>query len=77
MDQTIEIILNRVYDKNKISTDITKGEIKELVILCTKIVHFTFDGIIYVQNDDVAMGLSMGTVLAKIFMVELEHQPNQ
>ena len=30
---TIEVILNRIYEKNEISTDITKSEIKELLNL--------------------------------------------
>ena len=72
LDQTIEIILNRVYKKNEISTDMTKSEMKELLNLCTKSVHFTFDGNIYVQNDGVAMGSPSGPVLANIFLVELE-----
>ena len=72
LDETIEIILNRIYDKNEISTDITKSEMKELLNLCTKSVHFTFDGNIYVQNDGVAMGSPLGPVLTNIFMVELE-----
>ena len=72
LDETIAIILNRTYDKNEISTDITKSEMKELLNLCTKSAHFTFDGNIYVQNDGVAMGSPLGPVLANIFMVELE-----
>ena len=44
LDKTIEIILNRIYEKNKISTDITKSEMKELLNLYTKSVHFTYDG---------------------------------
>ena len=72
MNKTIEIILNRIYDKNKISTDITKIQMEELFNLCTKSVHVTFDGNIYVQNGGVAMGLSLGPVLGNIFMAELE-----
>ena len=45
---------------------------KELLNLCTKNVHFTFEGKMYVQNDDVEMGLPLGSVLANIFMVEFE-----
>ena len=48
LDETIENIFNRIYDKNEISTDIMKNETKELLNLCTKSVHFTFDGNIYV-----------------------------
>ena len=72
LDETIEIILNRIYDKNEISTDIRKSEIKELLNLCIKSVHFTFDGNIYVQNDGVVMGWPLRPVLANIFIVELE-----
>ena len=45
---------------------------KELLILCTKNVHFTFDNVIKVQNDGVAMGSPLGPVLSDIFMIELE-----
>ena len=45
---------------------------KELLHLCTKNVHFTFNGEIYIQIDGVAMGSPLGPVLANIFMVELE-----
>ena len=45
---------------------------KELLNLCTKSVHFIFEGNIYVQNDDVAVGSPLGPILANIFMVELE-----
>ena len=55
-DQTISIILNRIYDNSVIITDITQSEIKELLYLCTKNAHFSFDNNIYIQNDSVAMG---------------------
>ena len=67
----IAIILNRIYEKNEVATDITKSEMKELLNLCTKSVHFAFHGNIYVQNDNVSMGSALGLVLANIFMVEL------
>ena len=72
LDETIEVIFNRIYNKNEISTDIIKTEMKELLNLCTKSAHVTFDGYIYVQNDSFAMGSPLGPVLANIFMVELE-----
>ena len=72
MDQTISIILNRIYNNREINTDITRSEIKELLYLCTKNFRFSFDNNIYIQNDGVAMGSSLGLILVNIFMVELE-----
>ena len=72
MDESIEIIVNRIYEKNEISTDITKSEINEMLNLSTKSVHFTFEGNIYVQNAGVAMGSTLGPISANIFIVELE-----
>ena len=51
---------------------IDKREMKELIKLCTKVVHFNFNGTTYVQKDRVAMGSLLATVLAGIFMAELE-----
>ena len=73
MNKTIEIILGRVYEKKDLTTTtISKREMKELLYLCTKNVHFSFSSEIYMQNDGVAMGFPLGPVLANIFMVELE-----
>ena len=45
---------------------------KELLYLCTKNVHFSFNNEIYMQNEGVAVGSSLGPVLANIFVVVLE-----
>ena len=47
---------------------------KQLVMLCAKNVHFTYDNKVYQQNDGVAMGSPLGPVLSGIFMVELENR---
>ena len=73
LDTTIEIILKRIYDNNEINTSITKKEMKELILLCTKGVHFTFDSKTYVQTNGVAMTSPLSPVLSGIFMVELEN----
>ena len=72
LEYTIDITLRKIYDDKLINTDIPKKEMKELLLLCTKNVHFTFEGITYQQLDGVAMGSPLGPVLAGIFMVELE-----
>ena len=40
--------------------------------MCTKEMHFTFDGKVYQQTDGVCMGSPLGPVLANVFMVHLE-----
>ena len=73
LDRTSEITLTRVYENNKIVTSITKNEVKKMLILCTRNVHFTFEFGTYVQTDGVAMGSPLGSVLADIFVIELEN----
>ena len=69
---TIDVILRRIYTQREIETNKTKKELKDLLILCTKNVHFSFNGQAYLQKDGIAMGLPLGPVIAGIFMVELE-----
>ena len=45
---------------------------KKLLLICTKEVHFLFNGQTYQQIDGVAMGSPLGPVIANIFMSELE-----
>ena len=72
LDFTINVILRRIYNENEIHTNIKRSEMKELLLLCTKNVHFTFNNDIYQQCDGVAMGSPFGPVIAGIFIVELE-----
>ena len=74
LEDTIEIILHRIYDNNEICTEISRDEMKSLLILCTKNVIFSFNNNIYIQTDGVAMGSPLGPVLAGICMVELERE---
>ena len=46
---------------------------KEMLILFTKNDRFIFNEDAYKQTDDVAMGFLLGSVLADIFMDELEN----
>ena len=54
----------------ELETSITRYEMKEMLTLCTKNVHFTYN-----RNNDVAMGSPLGPTLADIFMTELEKTP--
>ena len=71
-DRTINIILNRIYNDNELKISISRNEMKELLLFCTKKVHFTFNGKVYMQVDGVAMGSPLGPVLVDIFLIELE-----
>ena len=62
LDCTIDIIL-RIYKKNEIVTSITKNEMKEILILYTKNVHFTFESKTYVQTNGLAMASPLGLAL--------------
>ena len=72
LGKTIDITLEKIYDRKDINTQITRPEMKELLTLCTKNVHFTFDDQIYQRNNGAAIGSPLGPILAGIFMVQLE-----
>ena len=72
LEKTIDITLERMYDRKEINTQIMRPEMKELLTLYIKNVHFMFDDQVYQQSDAVAIGSPLGPVLAGIFVVELE-----
>ena len=51
LDRTIQLILKRIYEKHEAST---KHEMKKMLILCSKYVHFTLNKEIYKQTYGVA-----------------------
>ena len=55
-----------------LDTTIPQKETKKLLYLCTKHVHFSYGGRIYIQVDGVAIGSPLGPVLANISMTELD-----
>ena len=63
LEKTIEITLERTSDRKEIKTQITRPEMKELLTLCIKNIHFTFDNQVYQQNDGMAMGSPLLPVL--------------
>ena len=74
IDATDDIIISRIYKFKEIDTRITKNEMRELILLCTKNLHFMFNGETFTQV--VAMGSPLAPILANIFMVELERNLN-
>ena len=72
LDRTINIISKRIYDDTELRISISRNELKELLLLCRKKVHFIFNGKIYMQVDSVAMASPLRAVLADIFVIELE-----
>ena len=72
LDKTIDIILKRIYNKHKTTTNSGRKEMKDLITLCTKNVPFTFGNEIYQQKDGVAIGSPLELVLAETIMVELK-----
>ena len=67
-------VLRKIYDEKKLPIKLKRGEMKELLELCTKSLHFSFNGRLYQQVNGVAMGSPLGPVLANTFMSELEEQ---
>ena len=51
LDKTIYFVLRKVHNENKIQINIPKTVLKELLYLCTKQLHFTFNNNIYIQYD--------------------------
>ena len=65
LKETIDIILNKIYDEKRIETNVPRNIMKDLFYLCTKHVDFTYGGKIYIQIDRIAMGSPLVPVLAQ------------
>ena len=53
LHEIIDSMLRRIYIDKEIDTSIPKHEIKDLLYIRTKNVHFSINGEIYVQTDGV------------------------
>ena len=70
--RTINVVLDRIYNKKLIETSFRKHTLKKLVLdSCTKTI-FSCNGTLYEQLDGVSMGSLLGPVLAKIILLEFE-----
>ena len=71
-EKTTDIISQRRNIWTEINIQFLKKSTKELLLLCTKEVHFIYEDGIYQQNTGVTMVSLVGPILDRIFMAELE-----
>ena len=60
LEKTIEITSKRIYERKEMNTSVSKKKMKQLLMLSTNNVHFTYDNKVYHQNNGVAMGHHWG-----------------
>ena len=80
LDETIDFIIDEIYNRKKLPPMGTKLLFKRLLINVTKKSMFSFNGHLYKQIDGCGMGNPLSPVLANIFMTKLEADvvtPNQ
>ena len=63
----MDVAINLIFNHNP-SLNITKKELKKLLVFATSQTHFVFNSKFYNQIDGVGMGSPLAPVLANIFM---------
>ena len=73
LSDTIHFLIWCFYINTKVSINLKKTEMKELILLCTKgyTFHFTYDNLVFKHVAGVATESALGPNLAGIFIVEL------
>ena len=74
LEKIIDIIQKDIYQDKEIDTNISNNVIEESLLICTRNVHLTLNGKIYVQIDRVAILSSLFNLLVDIFIVQLEQR---
>ena len=75
LNKTIKICLDRLYRGDlDIRPSIPEDTLKKLRELCVCNNTFVFNGKVFKQVDDVAMGSSLGPLLANVYMAHLEEE---
>ena len=78
VDETIQMLAEKAFKDNwfskKHNLDITKSDLVELLNITNKNQLFQFEGSLYEQIDGVAMGSSLGPLMANTFMCSIEDQ---
>ena len=72
LDETIDIITEKVFEKKRKVKGISKRDFKRLLEISTKGTVFFFNGCYYKQRDGVAMGSPLGPALANAFLAHHE-----
>ena len=72
LDETINIIIEKLFSENETVHNLNKDQSKCLLNLATKESYFLFDGKLYQQVDGVPMGSPLGPTLANIFLCHYE-----
>lgn len=74
LEKIIDIIQKDIHQDKEIDTNISNNVIEESLLICTRNVHLTLNGKIYVQIDRVAILSSLFNLLVDIFIVQLEQR---
>ena len=74
LPETIEIIINYLYEENKNIMPVERKVFKKLMFIATQGI-FMFNGKLYKQIDGVTMGNPLGPTLANFFLRHLEKTP--
>ena len=71
--ETIELILDLAFPVGaETFHELSRDELKSLLIYCTQKSHFQFNGEYFDQVDGVAMGSPLGPLFANVFMAHFE-----
>ncbi|XP_076044710.1 uncharacterized protein LOC143027322 [Oratosquilla oratoria] len=78
VDETISIILERVYRSNVPALDIPEDVLRAMLEICTKEAPFlSHRGELFRQVDGVAMGSPLGVLFANMYMAKVEERTFQ
>ena len=72
LEETIEICLNKLYATTDKVHNITKDNLRKLILYASKGNQFIFDNKYFDQIDGVSMGSPLGPILANIFTCHFE-----
>ena len=72
MDETINIIIEKLFSENETVHNLNKDQFKSLLTLATEESYFLFEGELYQQVDSVTMGSPLGPTLGNIFLCHYE-----